>query len=33
LKAIYGHSDCNSSSDERRKILHVMYVGSWDIAS
>jgi hypothetical protein len=31
LKAIYDHSD--SSTDEHRKMLHVMYGGSWDITS
>jgi hypothetical protein len=25
LKAIYGHSDSESSADERRKMLHVMF--------
>jgi hypothetical protein len=35
LKAIYGHSDSDSDSsdDERRKQLHVMYDGSWDTTS
>jgi hypothetical protein len=28
LKAVYGHSDSDSSTDERRKTLHVMYGGS-----
>jgi hypothetical protein len=31
LKEVYGHSDSDSSIDERRKMLHVMYGGSWDI--
>jgi hypothetical protein len=33
LKAIYDHSNSNSSTDERRKQLHVMYDDSWDITS
>jgi hypothetical protein len=33
LKAVYGHSDSNSSIDEPRKMLHIMYGGSWDITS
>jgi hypothetical protein len=33
LKAIYGHSDPDSSTDEHRKQLHIMYDGSWDITS
>jgi hypothetical protein len=33
LKAISGHSDSESSSNERRKALHVMFEGSWDITS
>jgi hypothetical protein len=33
LKAIYGHSDSKSSDNERRKVLHVMFRGSWDIMS
>jgi hypothetical protein len=32
-KAIYGHSDSESSNNERRKALHVMFRGSWDITS
>jgi hypothetical protein len=28
LKAIYGHSDSDSSTNERRKQLHIMYDGS-----
>jgi hypothetical protein len=33
LKAVYGHSKSDSSTDERRKTLHIMYGGSWDIMS
>jgi hypothetical protein len=33
LKAIYGHSDSESSDNEHRKMLHVMFGGSWAIAS
>jgi hypothetical protein len=33
LKAVYDHSDSNSSIDEPRKMLHIMYGGSWDITS
>jgi hypothetical protein len=33
LKAIYGHSDSESSDNERRKTLHVMFGGSWAITS
>jgi hypothetical protein len=33
LKAIYGHSDSESSDNECRKALHVMFGGSWDITS
>jgi hypothetical protein len=33
LKAIYGHSDSESSDNERRKTLHVMFRGSWAITS
>jgi hypothetical protein len=33
LKAIYGHSDSDSSTNEHRKMLHVVYGGSWDITS
>jgi hypothetical protein len=33
LKAVYGHSDFDFSTDERRKMLHIMYSGSWDIMS
>jgi hypothetical protein len=29
LKAVYGHSDFDSSDDERHKQLHIMYDGSW----
>jgi hypothetical protein len=31
LKAVYGHSDSESSDNERHKALHVMFGGSWDI--
>jgi hypothetical protein len=31
LKAVYGHSDSDSSTYERRKQLHIMYGGSYDI--
>jgi hypothetical protein len=33
LKAVYGNSDSESSGNERRKTLHVMFRGSWDITS
>jgi hypothetical protein len=33
LKAIYGHSDSDSSNNEHRKQLHIMYNSSWDITS
>jgi hypothetical protein len=33
LKAIYGHSDSESSDSERRKMLHVMFGDSWAITS
>jgi hypothetical protein len=33
LKAIYGNSDSESSGNEHRKTLHVMFGGSWDITS
>jgi hypothetical protein len=33
LRAVYDHSDSDSSTDEHRKMLHVMYGGSWDITS
>jgi hypothetical protein len=33
LKAVYGHSDSESSDNERRKTLHVMFGGSWTITS
>jgi hypothetical protein len=33
MKAVYGHSDFESSDNERRKALHVMFGGSWDIMS
>jgi hypothetical protein len=29
LKAVYGYSDSESSDNERRKMLHVMFGGSW----
>jgi hypothetical protein len=31
LKVVYGHSDSESSDNERRKTLHVMFGGSWTI--
>jgi hypothetical protein len=33
LKGVYGNSDSESSGNERRKTLHVMFGGSWDITS
>jgi hypothetical protein len=33
LKAVYGHSNSESSDNERRKALHVMFRSSWAIAS
>jgi hypothetical protein len=33
LKAVYGHSNSDSSDNERRKTLYVMFGGSWDITS
>jgi hypothetical protein len=33
VKAIYGHSDSESSDNEHRKMLHVMFGGSWAITS
>jgi hypothetical protein len=33
MKAIYGHSNFESSDNEHRKALHVMSWGSWDITS
>jgi hypothetical protein len=33
LKAVYGHSDSESSDNERRKTLHIMFGGSWAITS
>jgi hypothetical protein len=33
LKAVYGHSNFESSNIEHHKVLHVMFVGSWDITS
>jgi hypothetical protein len=33
LKVVYGHSDSESSDNEHRKTLYVMFGGSWDITS
>jgi hypothetical protein len=33
LKAVYSHSDSESSDNECRKALHVIFGGSWDITS
>jgi hypothetical protein len=33
LKAVYSHSDSESSDNERRKALHIMFRGFWDIMS
>jgi hypothetical protein len=33
LKAVYGHSDSESSDNERHKVLHFMFRGSWAITS
>jgi hypothetical protein len=33
MKAIYGHSDSESSDNDHRKALHIMFGGSWDITS
>jgi hypothetical protein len=33
LKAVYGHSDSDSSTDKHLKALDVMFEGSWDITS
>jgi hypothetical protein len=33
FKVIYGHSDSESSDNEHRKTLYVMFEGSWDITS
>jgi hypothetical protein len=33
LKAVYGHSDSESSDNECHKMLHVMFRGSWAITS
>jgi hypothetical protein len=33
MKSVYGHSDSESSYNERRKTLHVMFGDSWDITS
>jgi hypothetical protein len=33
LKAVYGHSDSESSDNKHRKMLYVMFGGSWDTTS
>jgi hypothetical protein len=33
LKAVYGHSDSESSDNERCTMLYVMFGGSWNITS
>jgi hypothetical protein len=33
LNAVYVHSDSESSDNEHRKALHVIFGGSWDITS
>jgi hypothetical protein len=33
MKAVYGHSDSESSDNEHRKALHVMFGASWEITS
>jgi hypothetical protein len=33
LKPIYGHSNSDSSDNEHRKTLHIIFEGSWDITS
>jgi hypothetical protein len=33
LKAVYGHSNSESSDNKRCKTLHIMFKGSWDIMS
>jgi hypothetical protein len=33
LKVVYSHSNSESSDNERCKVLHVMFRGSWDITS
>jgi hypothetical protein len=33
VKDVYGHSDSESSDNEHRKVLHVMFEGSWAITS
>jgi hypothetical protein len=33
LKVVYGHSDSESSDNERHKMLYIMFEGSWDITS
>jgi hypothetical protein len=33
MKAVYGHSNSESSDNECHKVLHIMFGGSWDIMS
>jgi hypothetical protein len=33
LKAVYDHSNSESSDNERRKTLHIIFGGSWAITS
>jgi hypothetical protein len=33
LKAVYDHSNSESSDNEHHKTLHIMFRGSWDIMS
>jgi hypothetical protein len=33
LKAVYSHSNSESSDNEHRKMLYIMFRGSWDITS
>jgi hypothetical protein len=33
LNAVYGHSDSETSDNECRKVLHIMFRGSWAITS
>jgi hypothetical protein len=33
LKALYDHSDFESNANKHRKMLYVMFRGSWDITS
>jgi hypothetical protein len=33
IKVIYDHSDSEFNDNERRKQLHIIYGGSWDITS